>query len=249
MAGFDFWVHTPTRRRVLTRNLLFFIQRLGAERGCFIRFRWETTNRYYVTADGKLPDLQSLGQIMLDNLVSFAEGHSGPPGPSERARLAERVGMAYLERLIEFSEDLQGLVDSFGKERIHAVPNSFIFDVGNATHLKGKIRNLTHSLLSYREGRMAPDQIGEDCHTVIELLLKAAVPCDGPMTFAGLVERAHEANYFNDKARNALIRLKDLRRESKHRGQSITPDEMDGLILDVVPTIHSLTKIIRNGPR
>jgi hypothetical protein len=183
---------------------------------------------------------------MLDNLISFAEGHHGPPARTERTRVAKGVVMAYLKGLTDFSRDLQGLVNSLGDGRIHAVPNSFVFDVGSATHLKGKIQNLTFSLLSYREGRMAPDQMGEECHTALELLLKTAVPSASPATFAALVGKAHEAHYFEDKAKDALIRLKDIRRKSKHSGQSMTAHEMDGLILDIVPIIHTLAKIIRN---
>jgi hypothetical protein len=240
MAGFDFHVRTALRQRLLVKRLLFFVQRLASVRECRLTFRWSKSGYYYVTIDGRLPDIQSLGYTMLDKLISFAEGYPGPPNLAARRSTAKSIVIAYLAALDKFALSLQGLCD-----RLNGTPNSFFFHSGKATHLEGKLRNFTLALLLYREGWLAADQIGEECHTLVELLLRRAFPHDDRKAFAALVQQAHDAAYLDRDARDALIILKDFRRKAKHVGQSIPFMEMDALVFKVVPAAHTLLKIVR----
>jgi hypothetical protein len=74
----------------------------------------------------------------------------------------------------------------------NAAPRSYVFEAGAATHLKGALRRFTSALALYSNGELAPAQLIEEAHTILELVLRSALGDQSrDRTFAGMVKTRH----------------------------------------------------------
>jgi hypothetical protein len=217
-------------------------QRLGKARQCEVRYRRQSPIHFYVTADGPLISLQSLGELLFYNLLPFAEGFANPKSRQTRLKIAEKLCMTYMEKLQDFSDDVREIANQLGGE-----PNSFFFHVGGATHLKKRLREFTKFLIFYWEGRIGSNQFAEEAHTILELLLKNVTQKNRNYSFAQLVDAAVECGVVSNDYRTALIELKDLRKGAKHHGKEISVDKMDEMVPKVLSACQILVSAIRRG--
>lgn len=242
MAGFDFEVPSTIRQREFVKALLHQSQKLATQRGLTLKYRWTNDNLYYVTVDGPLMNMQVIVPMFITTMMVYA---STTPTTSfsrnEFRRLASRVIDRYLKGIYEI-EELVGDVSM----QLEGEPNSLAFDVGKSTHLSGKIQSFSDTLVLYIEGRLGPDQIVEECHTILELLLRNALKIGTKKeSFESMVNMAIGRRIINSKFRTPLIDLKNLRRNSKHKGQSISEERVQGFIWDSVTACHQLLRNFR----
>jgi hypothetical protein len=240
MAGFEFEVKTSEKSRYIARMLLSFVQRLGKERQCEVRYKWEVSNHYLVTVDGALPCLQTLCLAVCKELFPYAQGLVSAHNRRTALDIAYRIVGAYQVGLKEISDTVQTAANTFG-----GIPNSFFFDSGRVTHARRKLYDLTRSLLLYSEGQLVADQLAEQIHTVAELLLKKAVPSCKTGAFSELVMTAAAEVHLPKKMEDNLLRLKDMRRDSKHRGRCISDEELSSILASLIGAIHFVLKRLR----
>ena len=175
-------------------------------------------------------------------MFSYAEG-AVSFGPNQyRQDIAHRVTSSYANSLDEITETVEHISETFD-----GMPNSLSFDVGGATHLSGHINAFSNSLTLYYQGRILPHQIAEDAHTIIELLLRDVLgSSSNKLSFEEKVQSAEDKGCFDQKLAVALVQLKNLRRDAKHRGQGISNKVIDRLLPPVITASHRLARIIRN---
>jgi hypothetical protein len=237
MAGFEFEVRVIEKHRDIAKPLLSFIHRLGKERQCKVRYRWTPPNHYFVAADGPLPHLQALFFAVFEQLPPCAQGLTSGHSRTTAVDISYRIVDAYKRGLEEISDTVQVAADTLA-----GVPNSFFFDPGKATHAKRKLHDLTRSLLLYSEGHLPVDVMAEQLHTVAELLLKRSVPNCKTGAFSELVRMAADKSHLPKEMEEHLLQLKDIRRESKHRGHSVSADQLNSLLASLIGAIHYLLK-------
>lgn len=88
--------------------------------------------------------MQSLGTALAIELRAFAAAPQAGTATWAREAAVKRVLTAYAKGL----DRIVGMVGEVA-EGLHATPRSYVFDSGRATHLQGKLDDLTLSLVSY----------------------------------------------------------------------------------------------------
>jgi len=242
MAGFDFSVAASPQERQFIRSLLRLSQRLAGFQGLKLSYRWQADAGYYVTVDGSLPSMQSFLEPLVTSLLSHAEGSTGFRPPSERKKIARRITGSYADGLDRITESVHRISELFGGR-----PNSYSFDVGEATHLQGHLNSFTEALTLYHQGRIVPHQIAELSHSALELLLKNALgPESKGQSFESMVRSAAEKQLLDTGLVNPLVHLKNLRRDAKHRGQGISHELFNDLLPSILSSAHELAQKIRS---
>jgi hypothetical protein len=239
LAGFDFDVHATGRQKEFLKNLLRHSQNLATRHGLLLKYRWAPEDQYYVTVDGSLIKMQALVPMLITTIRIYAAASTTSLSKIEARRLALRIVDGYLEGLTEIEESVSYFEDA------GFIPNSLTFNVGNLTHLNGKMQSFSNTLVLYITGKLGPDQITEECHTILELLLKNALK--KKISFESMVSLAITNGILDSNFENNLIKLKDLRRDSKHHGQSISEKDVQGFIWDTVRACHQLLQKIRSN--
>lgn len=96
------------------------------------------------------------------------------------------------------------------------------------------------------QSRVSSDVVVEQTHTTLELLLRTLLgPHRVKSSFAGMVDQAVSRGYLSEQAAVNVNRLKDVRREAKHRGQQPDAKEAERLVQACVATIQTLLARIR----
>lgn len=154
----------------------------------------------------------------------------------ERARLAARVINGYAKGLRGNETLVADIARQFG-----GTPNSLVLSSGAKTHVAGRLRAFSELAALFCVGKVNPDQMIEECHTVAMLLLKSAVPrTRRSASFRGLVDRACEAGVLSESHREPLLRLNVLLRRAKHQGQSVSERLAPVVIFPVISALHEL---------
>jgi len=241
VAGFDFEFAATPRQREFAGILLRQAQKLAARRGLALKYRWSDDNHYYATVDGPLIDMQVLVPMLITTMMVCTSTTASILSRNQLRRLASRVIHGYLD-------GLRGIEELVGDvcERLRAQPNSLAFDVGRSTHLSGKMGTFSDALVLYCEGRLRPDQIVEESHTILELLLKNALKTKSRKeSFESMLNIAVDRGILRSDERRPLTELKKLRRSSKHKGQSISEEAVQDVTWDSVAACHRLLQHIR----
>jgi hypothetical protein len=184
--------------------------------------------------------MESLLQQLELEIPAFAEGArvEGLP-PRERVALAWDLIEAYAEGLQDIRESIFDIARDLHRVGLDvAAPLSYVFDPGPATHLTGRLHDLTRTLGMFRSGYLAPEQAVEEVHTAAETLLREAVGPAG--SFADKAQRAHDAGHLSHEAYEAFIELKDRRKRAKHQGQGIEPVTALDLVNETVRGMQAL---------
>lgn len=242
MAGFDFTVESSETERPFLRSLMRLAQRLASFHGLKFRYRWSPSEGYYATVDGSLPSMQAFLDPLVVGLLSHAEGATEYPYLQKRKQIARRVTGAYADGLDGMTETVEGVSAYLG-----GTPSSYSFDVGRATHLIGHLNGLTNALTLYHQGRLRPHQIAEDLHTCLEMLLREVLGSDAEeRSFEEKVHLAVQSRLLDRRLVGPIIKLKNHRRDAKHRGQGISCELVDSLLPSALSAVHRLTRLLRH---
>ena len=216
-------------------------QRMSKTRGLKFHYSWQKDREYYVTVDGSLVSMQAMLEPLVNGTLSHAEASVGFGGVKARSAIARRLTIAYAEGLDEITDLVEHTSGYFG-----GIPNSYSFDVGRATHLKGHLRAFSTSLTMYHRGRIQPHQIAEESHTIIELLLRYILKneSDG-RSFEEMVGLSIDKGIIDSVLQAPLLKLKVLRRNAKHKGQGISEDLMNEIMKSVLVATHQLVRLAR----
>jgi hypothetical protein len=242
LAGFDFDVPSRPALRSFLDTAFRYMGRRSNDFGLEVTRRWRLRqSSFYVTVDGPLPAMQSFGAALAIELPAFAAAPQAGTAMVARQAAVRRVWTAYakgLGRIVDMVDEVS--------EGLHATPHSYFFNPGRATHLRGKLDDLTLTLVSYDLRRVSPSQLGEEIHTVLELLLRESIGASGKeASFGSLVHMAQSQGMLSEEIAVSILELKSRRRDAKHRGQRITEAKVDSVFPDVLAAVHALLSMIR----
>ena len=130
-----------------------------------------------------------------------------------------------------------------------AIPLSYTFDPGRATHIVGMLRALTDVMVRYDLGDVPTSTLIEQAHTTVELLLKTAQPdLQRHSSFQRLVDDAVTRSIITTEHGRAFSSLKSVRKRAKHFGQGVSEAAVEAAMPDVLQGCHRLTAYIRRVP-
>jgi hypothetical protein len=241
MAGFEFEFECESGSNAYARNVMRFVQSKASDWDCSLRYHSEKPGVFEAMIDGGLISMQALAIALVSDLKAFAAAPcSDLSGPS-RARVCLSILHSFFDGLDDLETGIAETADFFS-----ASPNSYRFDVGNATHLRGIARDLRFALLSFENGRYPPTQLVEQIHTAVGALLRTALAKSSSRdSFPSLVAQAKEEGLISDDNANVLFELNSLRRNAKHRSQGVSVTELRELLLPAVGICHSLARRVR----
>ena len=243
MAEFDFDIDIASSERPFLQSLLRLAQRLSNLRGLKLRYRWSSESTYRCTVDGSLPSMQAFLDPLVYGLLSYVEGATKYGTANYRKTMARRLSKAYAEGLDEMSEFVNECSVMF-----KCTPNSLSFDVGTASQLRGHLDGFTNFLSLYQQGKIKPYQIAEEAHTALELLMGQVLGQDAKnKSFAQMVDLVVQKQYLKPDLEVPIIRLKNHRRGSKHKGQEISYQDIDELLPAILEASHQLVRIINRS--
>lgn len=241
MAGFDFHVPKHAMGETLQRGLLRLIQSEARDLGLQFRFRSEGRD-LWGALDGSLPLMYALRAYLEDDFPTYVAAASAPPDLQQRRRIARAL-------LRAFDEGLEGITEAIHDEiapMIGGVPNSIVFDDGSKSHVARLLRALTRTLILDMQGRVSRHTAVEETHTVLENLLRTLLGRGARnSSFAQMVDEAASRSYLSEAEAVGVKRLKDVRRDSKHRGQQSDEGETGRLLQVSVTVIQKLLARIR----
>ena len=242
MAGFDFYVRCCESHRPYLRELLRFAQHLTKNYNLKLRYSWQP-GKYHVQVDGPLTAMQASLEDIPQYMRGFATGHRNPANLRDRMRICERFLSGYVNGVWEMTEAVADVA-----ARINGIPFSYVFNVGEKTHLSRTMNDFTTALILAHNNRLSGPQLLEAAHTSLELLMKSAL---GLMdeSFGTLINTCVEAGLISPEYASDLLMLKDYRKNAKHRGQGIKMEKAWQLTATAIEASHQLLAVIRQQDR
>ena len=232
MAGFDFSLSVTDRQMNFARTLLRSVQKWGRRYEVRFRYRREKKVSFICIVDGPLIRIQLLEAYIATCLPVLADVSEDSLTNSERARFICKFIQGYNEGLCQLHAFV---VDSAGL--FNGIPNSINFDYGLNSNLGDYLQGLALSFVNYLRGNVTPRQHAEECHTAIEVLCMQFRK-DG--SWENKIDAAIEAGVLSKKYKNELVRLKDLRKRAKHRGQIPSEEDFKAILPTIINSIHEL---------
>jgi hypothetical protein len=184
--------------------------------------------------------MQALIEPLARDLPAFVDGYVAGARRQRGGRPDRRLLGKYIDATARMRELIEAQAKAFG-----ATHHSYLFDVGAATHLRGHASDYTQALLSFHNRRVAPSLVVEEAHTFAEAILRACTDGERAQTFAAQAESAVRLGAASNDGREALIRLKDRRRGSKHQNRRITFDDAAHLLNEANEALHLLLHYLR----
>jgi hypothetical protein len=237
VAGFDFTVAKHPVGEGLQRGLLRLIQSDSRDLG--LKFRFKTVgDEFYGVLDGPLPLMYGLRAYMGEDFWTYVGAARQPADRRQRVRIAKAL-------LRAFDGGLKGITEMMDEvaEMMGGVPNSILFDPGPKTDLAHLLRALTRTLMLDIQGRVSKTTVVEETHTALENVLR--VLTSRKLSFAEMVDVAVARDYLSNEEAADVIRLKDVRREAKHRAEPPDDDEAGRLIVAGVTALQQLLVHVR----
>lgn len=255
MAGFDFNVPVTPNERNYAKTLLRYIQRLAKDRLCtrptIISFRWSKPNlkrnyhHYIVTVDGDFTEIQAFCMDISWALIHFDYGFRVGAKLKKRSLLSQVIPLSFLKALMEFNDELNALTEEMHKIGIPILPNTYLFKNTGIETVDSILGDLSVCLINWRNGKLSPNTLTEHLHTGIEILLKKTLKkTNRGYSFADLSTMAKDEGIISDDEYSALISLKNMRRDSKHRGQSVTEERLMKILEFSFPACHKLISVL-----
>jgi hypothetical protein len=243
VAGFDFDVPYQESELALLRALLLKMQRLCKSQELEIHYRRKTApDHFYVTVDGTLRVMQASVSILARVIPAFAEGAVAPPDRRRRMLLAERLIRSYWQgvlRITEMINDVSSYLSSSGFPA--ATPNSFFFATVHDDAINERLWSLTTTLIAYENGEVGPSQMLEEVHTALEWVMQAVIGQSAKkLTYAQMAESLRDSGIISPDRIDKIIGMKDLRRDAKHRGQSVDRGEFNTYLSPCLEAIHQI---------
>jgi hypothetical protein len=260
VAGFDFEFSSTAAQETLQRSLLKWMQDAARRLGLRLHYR-KVKGGFYVTLDGRLPEMEALSTYCYEGLDAIVATATAPPDRRARQRVLDRMLAAFEDRLTEMVESINEITDMMRDQGAMVVANSIAFDSGTKTHLDPTLRSFRHALIRAYGGIPARTLL-EECHTVIEHLMAALLtPAErrNRSFEEQLTELDRRGIFDSDRNEEFLKRggplvaqlrdLKNRRRDAKHRGQGVDSDTVDNLTNATVVAVHLMLRAIHEqGP-
>lgn len=238
LAGFDFSFPVTDRQLVFVRNFFRSVQKWGRSHMVQFRYRKESNKSFICLIDGPLINIQLLQALIATCLPVMGVVNGDPLTDSER----ERVICKFIRNYNETLRDFHGfVVDS--AVLIRGTPNSIKFNYGLSANLGNYLQGLSLSFIGYLKGNVTSRQHAEECHTAIEILCRQFCK-DG--SWENKVDAAITVGALSGHYKDDLVKLKDLRKRAKHRGQLFSDSDLNALIPTLIKAIHELVMRVGN---
>jgi hypothetical protein len=91
------------------------------------------------------------------------------------------------------------------------------------------------------------EQMLEEAHTITELLLTTALGVKS-VSYQGMAERARERGWLTAEQCRLLVKMKDVRRGTKHKGQRLRVLSAYDMIMNAVSCVHQVLAQIAGRP-
>lgn len=234
MAGIE--VHTRSAPLYFLPVLwtLRVAQRMAGRRGLRFTYTWRPRTGFRIQVDGSLTAMQSFVEPLTLAAHVIAEAAACFGRRETRVRNVRQISEGYAEALDELTSivhELSAVLDG--------TPNSYDFAEQGPTHLRGHLKEFTHSLARYHNLEIPPRHVVEECHTIVELLLRWRLDSKEGV-FAKMVHEAVERALLSDEIANQLLELKEYRKRAKHFGQGVSEEAANKLLPSVVEACHLL---------
>jgi len=199
-----------------------------------------------VIVDGDFAEIQAFSAAAVNDCYHFGEGFVAAKPEMRRSKAAKAVAYSLLKRVLEFKEEMEELVTKLGEIGPLISPNSYLFAKTGRNGVDRAIGGASVSLINWRNGREPSGTLAEQLHTAAEVSLKELLGADNRgHSFAKLVTTAHETGALNANQAAALHKLKELRRDSKHRGQPVPPTALAGIVSQCVSSLHCIVASLK----
>jgi hypothetical protein len=257
MASINFIVPVIPYERSFAKALLRYLQTLSSNRQCTrptnVKYRWKIPDkthqifRYEVAVEGDFAEIQSLSVDALEALQHYANGYASQGHNVRKSMLGIVVPAAFLKAIDELNDQIGKVIKFASEKGIPLSANSYIFNSYGSQQEAKMLSELKATLIHWRNGKTPPSVVAEQLHTVLEFLLKRVLlkPNNGD-TFVALAVEAGKKNLLSEDERESIISLKNIRRDSKHRGVPVSKKQLLKVIFKSVGVCHRLCAISRN---
>ena len=253
MADFEFLVPVAPIEREFAGLMLRHLQRMATSRLCDrttqIHYRWYKPKRrvpyhhYRVKIEGDFAEIQALATDVIQAIPHFAAGVTAVNHNWRSSMLPHVIPIALFKATVEFNDEFADFNRQIVRLGVPVLTNSYLFAEVGEQMIDAKLRALTQVLLAWRSNRVKPETVAvaEQIHTTIELLLKQhqRAPNRG-ISFQEMVEAAHLSQIISKDEVMVLRRLRGLRKDAKHRGQSIGQSALNSILQTCVGVLHRL---------
>lgn len=255
MAGFDFQVPVEPKERDFAAALLRYLQRLSFQRLCdrptVVRFAWQRPSRdsnfhhYLVNVDGDFAEIQAFSVDALIAMLHFSSGYIAANSKYRNSMLPMVAPIAFFKRTHEFALDLHDFQSKVYEIGAFVTPNTYTFRQTGTQTVDHVLSDTSGMLLLWRSGHASPPMLVEQLHTAAEVALKRAIGAPNrDVTFANLVSTAEERQIISTKQATALHRLKNQRRDAKHRAQGVGARGLNETVQLVVSALHNIAVVL-----
>ncbi len=221
------------------KHLLRRVQALAKEYELELRYRWDDAG-YYVCVDGPLPMMQAMTYGLETELMRCVESEHAT---SEyiKTKIAQEFADSHLEGLKGSEEMVSMLASKFADHGWSAAPQSYDFDCGLATDLKGQLRLLKWALVAYDNGDRHPNELVEVLHTTIEAVMNRWLG-EEKLSFGQSAKKLVDDPELLIK----VLEMKNLRRDSKHRNQHVSDVQLRSILGPCLDALHLLLAPFQN---
>ena len=253
MAGFDFHVPVQLWERPFAAVLLRELQRMASMRLCdrptVVRFNWRfprkshNYHRYIVSIDGDFAEVQAFAFDALYSLQHFSRGYRVGQPEFRKSYLPAIVPISFIKRISEISDGFHNLEAQVSAMHpgVKLQTNNYMFRQTGCSDVDRVLAATRNILLQWRSGFIAGPTLAEQMHTACEVSLKAALGTPSSVdAFAVHVVEASRRGIIDSNQKEALIELKNARRNIKHQGQGINPERLLKLVQGSVGALHAL---------
>jgi hypothetical protein len=251
MADIVFDIPTHPDEREFAHHLLRYAQGLAKSRQCErateLRYRWfkriegRRGARYEVVIDGDFAEIQAFGAELSVAVQHYGNGIRAVTPSFRRSLMPEVFRAALYRAIVERSTDFLNITRSAIALGALIRVNSYVFAPTGKAEIDRTLGALTQALIQWRNGTLAPSVLLEQLHTCLEVLLKRVLEAPNRgASFAQLVSGAETASLVSTEESTILLRLKDIRRDAKHRGQTLSARRLQNVLAPAVAVLQRL---------
>jgi hypothetical protein len=258
VAGFDFEFSCRPEEEELQRQFLRWMQRSSRELELDFTYR-KTKGGFYVALNGSLPAMQALPISCYSELDAIVAVATEPLDRPRRRRILRRVLDAFEESLDHMVDSIREVGEMQEAEGWKVIPRSIDFDPGSKTHLQDSLQSFRMALIRSYTREITARSLLEEAHTALEHVMDALLTRAEKknLSFEGKLDRIAGMGIFElpgkEDSGEALVEvlkgLKDLRRDVKHKAQSVSQEMAEILADAAVSAIHLMLGQIRRQDR
>ena len=251
MADLVFDLPTIPDERAFAHSLLRYAQVLAKHRQCSrpteLHFKWHARipgrrgAHYEVVIDGDFAELQAFTADLSLAIHHYARGICAITPKWRRSLIPDVFRAALFRAVVERSEEFTALTrTAIGAGALVQV-NSYVFSLTGKYEVDRSLGALSQALIQWRNNRLVPSVLLEQVHTALEITLKRILSASNRDTaFGQLVSSAAQAGLVSPEELATLLKVKDIRRDSKHRGQQLSDARLQTVLATTIGVLHRL---------